>query len=111
MDRSHACQLGVMRFTGSHPGTVVPIARHDPRTADRAWLRTQDPKAEPATGPQDTRYEDADENIPDLCRAALSVMDNDSDREDWIKVCYAIRDAGLGYQDWVDWCAKWHGVH
>jgi hypothetical protein len=40
-----------------------------------------------------------DEDVTDLCRAALQVIPNDLDREEWINVAYACHDAGLDLSD------------
>jgi Primase C terminal 2 (PriCT-2)/AAA domain len=58
-----------------------------------------------------TTRDNADEDIPALCRAALAVIPNDCDREEWVKICYAIRDAGLNFGDWQEFCDKWHRQH
>jgi hypothetical protein len=66
-------------------------------------LRNETPERQTAT-----TYNNDDEDITALCRAALAVILNDCDREEWIKICYAIRDAGLDFSDWQGWCDKWH---
>jgi AAA domain/Bifunctional DNA primase/polymerase, N-terminal/Primase C terminal 2 (PriCT-2) len=72
--------------------------------------KPEEPRTEKPASATKT-YDNGDEDIPALCRAALEVIPNDLDREGWIKVCYAIRDAGLDFWDWQTFSEKWHGRH
>jgi hypothetical protein len=56
-------------------------------------------------------YDSDEPDIVELCRAALQVIPNDLDRENWVTMCYAMHDAGLDYSDWLAFCHKWSGSH
>ena len=52
-----------------------------------------------------------DEDVTDLCRAALQVIPNDLDREEWINVACACHDAGLDLSDFREFSNRWGGTH
>jgi hypothetical protein len=66
------------------------------------------PAKKPASSTEESPFGWEDREA--LCRAALDALPNDVTREEWIAICFAIKDAGLGFDDWRDWCHRWtHG--
>jgi hypothetical protein len=72
----------------------------------------KDKRTQPEETPKPNRtYDNEDENITELCRAALPVVPNDLDRDEWVEMCYAMHSAGLDYSDWEAFCYRWSGQH
>jgi hypothetical protein len=74
-------------------------------------IRKDEPRKERQPSALPRIYDRENEDTLELCRAALQALPNNVGYRDWIKICFAVRAAGLDFRDWEEWCHKWHGMN